>query len=180
MRRNRPTTPCGPSLARAYDDHVWHVYGFFAYRTGSRDDAEDLTQATFERAVRAWSRFDDRRGTVRTWLMSIAHNLLIDHYRAGGTTRVEPLESGALGDAEPRVAGPETSLGLSPELAAALAELGDRDREIIALRFGGDLSGREIAELLDLSLANVQQVLSRSLRRLRAHLEEGEPTARRA
>ena len=42
---------------------------------------------------------------------------------------------------------------------------------MIALRFGGELTGPEIAELLDLSLANVQQILSRSLRRLRVELE---------
>ena len=57
---------------------------------------------------------------------------------------------------------------MEPELAAALDELGDREREIIALRFGGDLTGPEIASLTGLSLANVQQILSRSLRKLRA------------
>ena len=71
----------------------------------------------------------------------------------------------------PHAPGPEQDLGLSPELAAALATLPQRDREIVALRFGGDLTGPEIAELLDLTLANVQQILSRSLRKLRAELE---------
>lgn len=159
------------TLARVYDDHVEHVYGFFAYRVGSRSDAEDLTQATFERAVRAWPRFDPRRGQVRTWLTAIARNLLIDHYRAG-STRVEPLDSEHLREQqEPQADGPEASLGLSPELAEAISRLSDREREIIALRFGGDLTGPEIAEVLDLSLANVQQILSRSLRRLRSDAE---------
>jgi RNA polymerase sigma factor (sigma-70 family) len=62
-------------------------------------------------------------------------------------------------------------LGVSPELEAALATLPDRQREILALRFGGDLTGPEIAELTGLSLANVQQILSRSLRQLRANLD---------
>ena len=48
----------------------------------------------------------------------------------------------------------------------------ERDREVLALRFGGDMSGPEIAKLLDLSLPNVQQILSRSLRKLRRLLEE--------
>ena len=42
-----------PEFAQAYDDHVWQVYAFVAYRVGSRSDAEDLTQQTFERALRA-------------------------------------------------------------------------------------------------------------------------------
>ena len=71
----------------------------------------------------------------------------------------------------PTIAGPEQRSTASPELAGALAQLSDRDREVIALRFGGDLTGPEIAELMDLSLANVQQILSRSLRKLRALLE---------
>ncbi len=49
---------------------------------------------------------------------------------------------------------------------------GERERELIALRFGGELTGPEIAELTGLSLANVQQILSRSLRKIRAKLEE--------
>jgi len=54
----------------------------------------------------------------------------------------------------------------------ALASLGPREREIIALRFGGELSGPEIAEATGLTLANVQQILSRSLRGMRAVIEE--------
>jgi len=56
--------------------------------------------------------------------------------------------------------------------------LGDRDRELIALRFGGDLTGPEIAELTGLSLANVQQILSRSLRRMRAEMDPGREAER--
>ena len=59
-----------------------------------------------------------------------------------------------------------------PDLDRALAELSERDREVIALRFGGDLTGPEIAELTGLSLANVQQITSRSLRKLRELLRQ--------
>ena len=55
-------------------------------------------------------------------------------------------------------------------LGAVGVERDDRERELIALRFGGDLNGPEIAELTGLTLANVQQILSRSLRRMRAEL----------
>ena len=75
---------------------------------------------------------------------------------------------------EPRLAKPD-GLGISPELAAGLERLGRREREVIALRFGGDLTGPEIAQLTGLTLANVQQLLSRSLRRLRAELEAAQP-----
>jgi RNA polymerase sigma factor (sigma-70 family) len=162
--------PDAESFARAYDDEVWTVYGFFAYRLGSRADAEDLTQQTFERALRAWGRYDPERASVGTWLISIARNLLIDHYRRDRSKSEEPLDEQqpeALGAGE---AG-EAELEIAADLAAALGRLGQRERELIALRFGADLTGPEIAELTGLSLANVQQILSRSLRRMRAELE---------
>jgi RNA polymerase sigma factor (sigma-70 family) len=155
------------AFARTYDEHVGRVFGFFGYRLGSRAEAEDLTQATFERALRSWRRFDPAKGSERTWLMTIAWNLLVDHYRQARKTasldEVEipdsRVESGAVDDL------------VSAELATALEGLGDREREILALRFGGDLTGPEIAEITDLSLANVQQITSRGLRKLRKRLE---------
>ncbi|MGA2928405.1 MAG: sigma-70 family RNA polymerase sigma factor [Solirubrobacteraceae bacterium] len=154
-------------FTRVYDDHVWRVYGFIAHRLRDRDVAEDLTQATFERALRAWSRFDPRRASEQTWLLAIARNLMIDYYRRDRSAMFEPIDERL----EPSVAGPEEALTSSPELIDALAQLSERDREILALRFGGDLSGPEIATLMGLSLANVQQILSRSLRKLRGLLE---------
>jgi len=169
-----------PDFASVYEEHVWQVYGFLAYRLSAREDAEDLTQLTFERALRAWGRFDARRAQPGTWLLTIARNLLIDRYRSTGAAAVmEPLHE----TPEQRLPAIEfdPSLGLSPELARALSRLDARAREIVALRFGGDLTGPEIAGLTDLSLANVQQILSRSLRQLRSDLgqrEEKEGAAR--
>jgi len=161
-----------------YDEHVWHVYGFFAYRLRSRGEAEDLTQLTFERGLKAWPRYDPTRAGVGTWLLAIARNLLIDHFRADRSARNEPLDDVNSRFLEARAQRPD--LGLAPELERALATLNSRERELIALRFGGDLSGPEIATLLGLSLANVQQILSRSLRRMRAMLEPlpDQPTER--
>jgi RNA polymerase sigma-70 factor (ECF subfamily) len=155
-----------PSFARVYDDHVWRVYGFLAYRLTDRQTVEDLTQATFERALRAWSRFDPRRASERTWLLAIAANLLIDYRRRDRSVLVETIEDRWLAPAP----GPEERGLGSSELAAALAELTDREREVLALRFGGDLSGGEIAQVLGLSVANVQQITSRALRKLRTLL----------
>ncbi len=170
---------CIRDFASVYDEHVWQVYGFFAYRLRNRGDAEDLTQLTFERALRAWHRYDASKAGVGTWLIVIARNLLVDHHRADRSASNKPIdELDSQHDA--LAANPQPpQLGLEPDLERALAALGDRERELIALRFGGDLSGPEIAELLGLSLANVQQILSRSLRRMRAELEASREAAGR-
>jgi RNA polymerase sigma-70 factor, ECF subfamily len=174
QKHPRPRTAMtDPSFARIYDEHVWDVYGFVGYRVNSVADAEDLTQLTFERAMRAWQRFDPARASARTWLLAIARNLVIDHYREARHEREKPLHgsdadlAAFAGSAHDRVA-----IGVAPDLASALESLTDRERELVALRYGGDLNGPEIAELTGLSLANVQQILSRALRRMRGELEE--------
>jgi RNA polymerase sigma factor (sigma-70 family) len=159
-------------FSAVYDEHVWQVYGFFAYRLRSRADAEDLTQQTFERALRAWPRYDPARASVGTWLIVIARNLLVDHLRSDRSSRRQPLDELDAGHDALADAGEQPDLGLEPDLERALDSLAPRERELIALRFGGELSGPEIAEATGLSLANVQQILSRSLRRMRAILEE--------
>jgi RNA polymerase sigma-70 factor (ECF subfamily) len=138
----------------------------------SRDDAEDLTQQTFERALRAWERFDPGRASLSTWLLTIARNLLIDYYRATVPGRSNVALDEVAPSELPSTNGVGPGIGLEPELARALAVLPQRDREVVALRYGGELTGPEIVKLTGLTLANVQQILSRSLRRLRAALEE--------
>jgi RNA polymerase sigma-70 factor (ECF subfamily) len=159
--------PRQSKFVHLYEQHVWSVYGFLAYRVRDRETAEDLTQATFERALRSWSRFDPRRGSERTWLLAIARNLLIDQHRRARVAQLEALDE----HTHPAVPGPEAQEPRSAELADCLGRLSDREREIIALRFGADLTGPEIAALVGLSLANVQQIQSRTLRRLRGLLE---------
>src|SRR5207302_139844 len=102
------------------------------------------------------------------WLLTIARNLLIDHQRRDRSSGAELIDERAL----PTQPGPESRFAGSPELAEALAQLNPREREVLALRFGGDLSGAEIAELTELTLTNVQQILSRSLRKLKALMDE--------
>ena len=169
-----------PAFEDAYEAHVWDVYGFLAYRVDRRDDAEDLTQLTFERALRAWERFDERRAPVRAWLLAIARNALIDHVRRDRSGTIRSLDDEESGELRglPTTPGPEaTHLGPEPELQAAIGRLTEREREIVALRFGGELKGPEIAAMLDLTLANVQQISSRALRKLRAELDHIEPEA---
>ncbi len=164
-----------PPFDEIYDEHVWRVYGFIAYRVASREDAEDLTSQTFERALRAWHRYDERRAPPGAWLIAIARNLVIDHFRGaparGAHRPLQDVPDSAL----PVRADPEHDLGIAPELATALAQLDDREREVIALRFGADLTGQQIADITGMTLANAQQVLSRTLRRLRAELEGERP-----
>ena len=166
-------------FGRVYQQHVDRLYAFLVYRVADRATAEDLTQLTFERALRAWAQFDPQRGSEITWLMAVARSVLADHFRRA-VNRVRTRDPESIAESElPVLPGPEVQHSGSPELAAAVARLSEREREVIALRFGGDLDAAGIAHLLGLTPANVHQILSRSLRRLRAILEQDQPLSPR-
>jgi RNA polymerase sigma-70 factor (ECF subfamily) len=158
-------------FAEVYDEQLPRVYGYIAYQVLDVADAEDLTQQTFERALTHWSEFDSRRASVGTWLLSIARNLVIDAHRARGRRPASvPLESASSGDAEQTSPAPSDP-GVSPELERALTALDDRERDLIALRYGAELSGPGIAEITGITVTNVQQILSRARKTLRRELE---------
>jgi RNA polymerase sigma-70 factor, ECF subfamily len=154
-------------LHDVYRDHVNAVYAFFAYSV-SDHVAEELTATTFERVVRYWARFDPNLSSQRTWIMAIARNALVDHYRRsrhrdGPSLDEVPLLLERLASRDDP-AERHASVDL---LKSWLARLSPREREVVALRYGADLSTADIAASLDLSEANVLQISSRALRRLR-------------
>ena len=62
-----------------YAEHLPRVYNFFRYRVGA--DAEDLTAQTFEKAWRSRQTYGPDLGEVITWLLTIARNVAVDHFR---------------------------------------------------------------------------------------------------
>lgn len=157
-------------LRQVYREHVGAVYAFFAYSV-PRPVAEDLTSSTFERVIRSWPSYDPRKAGVRTWILTIARNQLTDHYRRASHRRARSTdEEPAL--LEGLAAGDSADAVLERAAFRALLESSnEREREVLALRYGSDLSANEVAELLGLSPANVHQIASRALRRLRSELE---------
>src|SRR3954452_4839811 len=69
------------AFERLYAEHAKDLLGFLVYKTGDRYLAEDLLVDTFERVLRGRTVFDRRRGREKSWLYSIALNLVRDHAR---------------------------------------------------------------------------------------------------
>lgn len=158
-------------LRRVYREHVAQVFAFFAYSV-PRDIAEDLTASTFERVIRAWASFDRNRGSEAAWILGIARNLQTDYFRRA-QHRVGPSldEHPHIGERVSDDNTAEDRLLAEDSFRFLVSKLPARDREVLALRFAGDLQGHEIAGVTGLSTANVHQILSRSLKRLRRELE---------
>ena len=156
-----------------YEEHGEAVYNYVRFQVPEPDAAEDIVADTFLRAVRAAGRYDEARATARTWLLAIARNLVQDYGRRVRVRRYVPL--GTMGDLVEDAPSPEERLLCQEEvgrLLDALASLGDHDREVISLRYGSGLDGREVAEVLGISEGNVRTRLWRALKRLKAALAE--------
>src|SRR2546430_17626498 len=76
-----------PSFASVAESELDAVHRYLLFLTGNRAVAEDLTGETFEKAFRAWRRFDPRRGTPRAWLCRIARHPALDHFRSAERRR---------------------------------------------------------------------------------------------
>src|SRR5438874_9528030 len=113
-----------PSFAAIAEEHLDAVYRYLLLMTRDRVVAEDLTGETFEKAFRSWRRFDPRRSAPRTWLCQIARNAALDHFRSEERRR---RRESRYAEGEPETE--EHSFeGLSPRLAAALAQLSAAER----------------------------------------------------
>src|SRR5690606_25278187 len=155
------------AFTRLYRDLHPLVARFVARRVDSRADAEELVAEVFRRVVEHLRDFDPARGCVRAWVLRIARNAVIDHYR----TRKSPVALEAIADGLCELAGPLDHL-LADERAARLRALLDgcpvETRRLLSLRYGDGLRHAEIAELLGLGEAVVRKRISRALRGRRA------------
>jgi RNA polymerase sigma-70 factor, ECF subfamily len=149
-----------------YAEQLPRVLNFFRYRCSNPADAEDLTSITFEKAWRGRDRYRRDKGAFSTWLFTIARNAAVDHYRA--RPPVVPLDEAvavAAGSATPE---DESALRSdAARLTKLLPTLTDRDRELIALKYGAEMTNRDIARATGLSESNVGTILYRAVQTLR-------------
>jgi len=131
--------------------------------------ADDLVQASLERALSHWHQFDQRRDML-LWLLSIAHNAFLDGRRRDARLQVlEPQHLQAQQDANG--ADPGVDIGLRIDLSAALARLTPEQREPLLLVSVEQLSYAECADALGIPIGTVMSRVSRARANLRDWLD---------
>ncbi len=146
------------------------IYAYVATLLRDRVAAEDVTAAAFERAYRKRSGFKSSRGSARGWLFGIARNAALDELRR--RKRTAPLELDVVDEAAPQpIESAELALRRTT-VRAAIGSLTARERELIALKFHGGLSNRELAEVLRTSESNAGTQLHRAMTKLRKACDE--------
>jgi RNA polymerase sigma-70 factor (ECF subfamily) len=163
-----------PDWDQIYAEQLPHVLNFFRYRLGDTADVEDLTARTFEKAWRARHRYRRDLAGFSTWLATIARNVAIDHLRT--RQRYEPLDVAAAVPSPDHTPEQEAvHQSEAQRLAAVLATLEPRQRELIAMKYGADMTNRAIAHATGLSESNVGTILHRAVDALRARWRGEQP-----
>jgi len=161
-------------FARFYDSYFPRLYRYLSYRTATREEAEDIVEAVFERIIGKFHTFDSKRGSLDAWVFTIARHILSNRHRYLSRHPELPLEDGFAA---------ELGSGLSEfvveqediqRLRRYLGRLSEREKELLALRYGAELPHRRIGELLDMREGNVTVRLGRIVRKLRGFFEAEE------
>ena len=159
-----------PDLGVLYADHAPAVWRYARARVPTDADAEDVTSDVFARAMRSNHTYVEGAGSPRAWLMGIARHASADWWRH---RRPE----------DPHPAVPEVQADDDPATGALRAEridgvrsvlevLSDREREVVALRFGAELSSAEIGQELGVTPTAARMLLHRAVTKLRGVIED--------
>jgi len=155
-----------PPFEDLYREYVGRIYAFLRSQLGTAVDAEDVTSQVFVKAYEAYARYEPRHATPSAWLFQIARNAALDHHRRSGRRlkmeRALAHQPEALADpgvmAQERIA--------YRELMHAVAELPERQREVIGLRHSG-LTFLEVGQLMSCSEDAAKMLYHRALKALR-------------
>jgi RNA polymerase sigma-70 factor (ECF subfamily) len=161
------------AFGELYERHVNAVYRFLYARLDNRMDAEDFAGEVFMRAWHSLPSYNERGIPFLAFLLIVARNVLIDHYRRNGRSPQHvPIEDLQLSDANP---DPGEILSLNSnhqELRQALDQLRDDYQEVLVLRFLSDLSPKETAQVMKRSTGAIRVLQHRALAAIRKALEE--------
>ncbi|MDQ6604023.1 MAG: sigma-70 family RNA polymerase sigma factor [Chloroflexota bacterium] len=147
-----------------YERHRATIARYVAARIRDASDSEDLTEAIFESAWRAMGRYREQGVPFLAWLYRLAHNRVVDHYRAlRPTVTLIPEVHESIEDT-----GAPLDLNIdSADLLKALQSLTGDQRDVIVLRFIQGMSGREVAQAMDKREDAIRALQFRALATLR-------------
>jgi len=160
---------------------VARVYAFCAIHSAGREEAEDLTAQTFERALGAIGRYQERGAPFSAWLLRIAANAVINRARRPAAVPLHAERADGVirpREDEAAVAADDVAKEWVEEWLRAdwiedhLAALSADQRRVVQLRFYDDLSFDAVAAAMGRSEGAVKQLLRRTLVALRGRIEE--------
>lgn len=169
------------AFGELYERYVKRIYNYIYFRTGSAQDAEDLTARVFFRAMGHIETYTDRGVPFQAWLYRIAHNLTANWHRDQGRRKVVSLEdyiAGELiGDAPDRAVEDQEDID---RLRAVLRRLPEERQQLLTLKFVDGMSNADIGAIMDRTEGAIKSLYHRTLLALRDELQQtAQPDQRR-
>jgi RNA polymerase sigma factor (sigma-70 family) len=159
------------ALNEVYDQYSSFVYGLALRVIGEARAAEDVSQDVF---VAVWERagaFDPDRGSLRTWLGTLAHRRAVDHVRREEARRRRAIRDAARPVSTPDVEEMALALVTAERVRSAVETLPDEQRRAIKLAYFGGKTYRQVAEVLGVPEGTAKSRLRLGLRRVADVLE---------
>lgn len=165
------------AFAQLYEAYFDKIYRYVALRIGNKTEAEDMTQQVFLNALQSISSFKWKGIPFSAWLFRIAHNQVVDYFRKQTKQATAPLdESLASSDSNPQLMA-EHKLDIE-QLVSATKRLTEAQREVIGLRFAGELSIARVAKVMGKSQGAVKALQHSAIVALRKALLMAEDNAK--
>jgi RNA polymerase sigma-70 factor (ECF subfamily) len=160
-----------------YERHSAAAFSLAYRMMGTRSGAEDVTQDAFLSLWRSGARYDQARGSVRTWVLGIVHHRAIDALRRA--TVHDKRRAGDEGIEERFEAAERTDVEAARREEAgtvrnALSTLPADQCQVIELAYFGGFTHTEIAEMLDAPVGTIKGRMRLGLKKMRAQLGEGQ------
>ncbi len=153
------------AFAQLVDRHLKALHGFAQRLLGNPADADDIVQETFLRVWHKADKWQPKPAQVSTWLHSIAHNLCIDFRRRNKVDTVDIADVELIEPHQPDDSRQQHDVAVQVE--AALQQLPESQRSAIILCHYQDLSNREAADALEISVAALESLMARGRRKLK-------------
>jgi len=160
------------AFTQLYEAHFDRIYRYVALKIGDRTEAEDMTQQVFLNALQSISSFKWKGIPFSAWLFRIAHNQVVDYLRRKKKQAVPLNESLLRSDSNPQLMA-ERNLDIE-QLISATQRLTRAQREVISLRFAGELSVAEVAKIMGKSQGAVKALQHSAIVALRKTLLRAE------
>lgn len=156
-------------FSRIYNEYYIKLYKYTLFRVADQYVAEDLVSEIFVKVLDKYNTYNPTKGKFSTWVFAIANNTIINYYKKFNRNKVVDWEQV---DSQYRLEDLIIEQELKEILLKAILGLDERQRSIIALKFGANMKNREIAQMLNLTESNVGTILYRSLKHLRDNLKK--------
>lgn len=154
------------AFALLYQEYFERIYRYVYLRIGQVEQAEDLTQEVFLKALNSIGSYQYRGALFSSWLFRIAHNLIIDHYRKSKNNVILLAGSEIGGDQGDPVGTAERTIETAA-IQKAIETLPPHQRQVLSLRFGAQMSVAETAKTMGKTDGTVKKLQFEALTKLR-------------